>query len=244
MNRVAQSNKAGVTLPSGPPHIAMIDDDGGVRHSTGMLMETRAWLFTEFERATDFLEKGVPSHFNCLIIDIRIPGMSGIELFNALLTNAKKNHEYVPPALFLSGHGDIPMAVQLMHQGAVDFLEKPVNHRTLLDAIESTLQADRVRRETFLTQYELIEEIAKLTHREREVLTEIVSGYLSKQIAQRLHISTKTVEAHRLRICQKFNTRTSMELAAKLRDVPNSLWQLEKKGPGSLLARRGLLRAD
>ncbi|PRC94653.1 Response regulator [Solimicrobium silvestre] len=207
------------------PYIAIIDDDPGVRGSLGMLLETKNWTFAEFERAGDFLENAKPSDFNCMIIDIRIPDMSGLELFEELKRRAKNTNDYLSPALFLSGHGDIPMVVKALKQGAADFLEKPVDHRTLLDAIARALSADRSARTSHNSQAKLIQEISELTLREREVLTEIVGGYLSKQIADHLNISTKTVEAHRLRICQKFNIRTSMELAAKLRDVSPSLWK-------------------
>jgi two-component system response regulator DctR len=207
------------------PHIAIIDDDPGVRGSLGMLLETRNWTFAEFERAGDFLDGTEPSNFNCMVIDVRIPDMSGLELFEELKRRANSRHGYLPPALFLSGHGDIPMVVKALKQGASDFLEKPADHRTLLDAISRALAADHVARVAYGSQARLIREISELTLREREVLTEIVGGYLSKQIADHLNISSKTVEAHRLRICQKFNVRTSMELAAKLRDVPPSLWQ-------------------
>jgi len=210
---------------TGTPRIAIIDDDPGVRASLGMLLETRSWLYTEFERSADFLEGAQPADFNCMVIDIRIPDMSGLELFEELNRRARTRHHYLPPTLFLSAHGDIPMVVRALKQGAADFLEKPVDHRTLLDAIGRALTADRAGRNAHGAQARLLQEIAELTLREREVLTEIVGGYLSKQIADHLDISTKTVEAHRLRICQKFNVRTSMELAAKLRDVPPSLWQ-------------------
>jgi two-component system response regulator DctR len=216
-----------VNFIAGTPHIAIIDDDPGVRASLGMLLETRNWLFTEFERSADFLEGARPADFNCMVIDIRIPDMSGLELFEELNRRARTMHHYLPPALFLSAHGDIPMVVRALKQGAADFLEKPADHRTLLDAIGRALTADRTGRSAHGAQASLLQEIAELTLREREVLTEIVGGYLSKQIADHLDISTKTVEAHRLRICQKFNVRTSMELAAKLRDVPPSLWQKE-----------------
>ena len=117
------------------------------------------------------------------------------------------------------------MAVKALKQGACDFLEKPVTHRTLLDAIGRAIDIDATERPIYRSQEQLLNEIAALTAREREVLTEIVSGYLSKQIAGHLNISTKTVEAHRLRICQKFSTRTSMELAAKLRDISPEWWE-------------------
>ena len=214
-----------MNLITGTPHIAIIDDDPGVRSSLGMLLETRNWSFAEFERAGDFLEGAEPGDFNCMVIDIRIPDMSGLELFEELNRRARSRHGYLPPTLFLSAHGDIPMVVRALKQGAADFLEKPADHRTLLDAIGRALASDRVARSAHGSEAKLLQEIEDLTLREREVLTEIVGGYLSKQIADHLDISTKTVEAHRLRICQKFNVRTSMELAAKLRDVPPSLWQ-------------------
>jgi two-component system response regulator DctR len=213
------------SFPPDSPHIAIIDDDPGVRSSLGMLLETRSWNYTEFERANDFLDDARPGRFNCILIDIRIPGMSGLELFEELHRRARRSMDYLPPSLFLSGHGDIPIVVRALKQGAVDFLEKPADHRTLLDAITRAIATDKTARGVHDAQAQLIKEISELTLREREVLTEIVGGYLSKQIADHLDISTKTVEAHRLHICQKFNVRTSMELAAKLRDVPPSLWQ-------------------
>ncbi len=217
-------SKPSIAIPA-IPAIAIIDDDAGVRHSLGMLLETKSWAYTEFERSGDFLDKANPADFNCLLIDVRIPDMSGLELVDELQSRCRDDHGYLPPVLFLSGHGDIPMVVKALRQGASDFLEKPADHRTLIDAIQRALINDRTARTTHHAQRQLIREIAELTLREREVLTEIVGGYLSKQIAEHLNISTKTVEAHRLRICQKFNIRTSMELAAKLRDVSPSLWQ-------------------
>ena len=160
------------------------------------------------------------------MVDVRIPGMSGLELFDELNRRARTSQAYLPPVLFLTGHGDIPMVVQALKQGASDFLEKPADPRTLLDAIGRALTADRPARGAHESLVSLLREIAELTPREREVLTEMVAGYLSKQIADHLNISTKTVEAHRLRICHKFNVRTGMELAAKLREIPPSLWQM------------------
>ena len=214
-------------LPATPriPQVAVIDDDPSVRRSLVMLLDTRGWAAVEFERAVDFLDGSDASQFNCLVIDVRIPGMSGLELFDELTRRAKASQRYLPPALFLTGHGDIPMVVQALKQGASDFLEKPADPRTLLDAIGKALIADRSARGAHESLGSLLQEIAELTPREREVLTEMVAGYLSKQIADHLNISTKTVEAHRLRICHKFNVRTGMELAAKLREIPPSLWQ-------------------
>lgn len=219
----------------GPPRIAIIDNDPSVRRSIGILLGNQKWRCEEFERASDFQESTKPSDFNCLIVDVKILVKGGIELFDELVADAKKQHTYLPPVVFITGHGDIPMAVKLMHQGAIDFLEKPVDPGTLLNAISTAVESDCLARDRFIAQFDLTEEINRLTLREREVLSEIVGGYLSKQIAEHLNISTKTVEAHRLRICQKFNTRTSMELAAKLRDMPVSLWEADAGTPGNVI---------
>jgi len=206
------------------PCIAIIDDDPSVRRSLAMLLDTRGWRGEGFERAHDFLAVPDPQRFQCLVIDVRIPGMSGLELFDELTRRARARGHYLPPVLFLSGHGDIPMVVQALKQGAADFLEKPADPRTMVDAVGKALAADRAARGVHASREGLLREIAELTPREREVLTEMVAGLLSKQIADRLGISIKTVEAHRLRICHKFGVRTGMELAAKLRDVPVSAW--------------------
>ncbi|MBT9598107.1 MAG: response regulator transcription factor [Vitreoscilla sp.] len=205
--------------------IALIDDDPAVRCSLAMLLETRGWAALEFERAQDFLDNQHPERFHCLIVDVRIPGMSGLELFDLLSRQAQRELSYLPPVLFLTGHGDIPMVVQALKQGAADFLEKPADPRTLLDAVGRALATDREARRLHESRADLLSAIGELTRREREVLGEMISGYLSKQIADHLSISTKTVEAHRLRIYQKFNVHSNMELAARLREVPRAIWQ-------------------
>jgi len=208
-----------------PARVAIVDDDPAVRRSLAMLLDTRGWSAIEFERAAELLADGRAGEFNCLVIDVRIPDMSGLELFEELTRRSDGGRRYLPPVLFLTGHGDIPMTVQALKHGALDFLEKPADPRTVLDAVASALATDLAARATHHSRAGLLEEIAGLTPREREVLTEMVAGFLSKQIADHLNISTKTVEAHRLRICHKFNVRTGMELAAKLREIPPSLWE-------------------
>jgi two-component system response regulator DctR len=207
--------------------IGLVDDDPGVRRSLNMLLETRCWASQAFESASEFLAKADPSSFNCLIIDVRMPGQSGLELFEELNRRSEATQAYLPPVLFLSGHGDIPMVVHALKQGAVDFLEKPVDHRTLFDAIGKALKEDKIARGEHDSHGELLRAYDELTPREREVLHEMLGGYLNKQIADHLQISTKTVEAHRLKICHKFSVRTGMELAAKFRDIP--LRQLEER---------------
>ena len=151
------------TTPTSPVHIAIIDDDPGIRRSMGMLLETRNWNSSGFERAADFLEYARPDSFHCLIIDIRIPDMSGLELFEILKRRTRSSHSYLAPALFLSGHGDIPMVVKALKQGACDFLEKPVDARTLLDAIARAVASDSLARVQHQAQTQLITEIAGLT---------------------------------------------------------------------------------
>ncbi|MBY0574667.1 MAG: response regulator [Undibacterium sp.] len=218
------------TLPSpslfpSTPYIAIIDDDASVRSSLAMLFETQSWRFREFERAHDFLNGAIADDFNCLLVDVRIPNMSGIELFEELNRRSRSGGLYLPPVLFLSGHGDIPLVVRTLKQGAADFLEKPVDPRTLIDAINTAITNDRSARLNHEGDRKITKELSELTTREREVLAQILKGYLSKQIAAHLNISTKTVETHRLHICQKLNVHTSMELVAKLRDVSPKFWQ-------------------
>lgn len=206
--------------------VAIIDDDPSIRDSLQMLLETRHYASQKFERAHDFLTQTQASNFHCLLIDVRIPEMNGLELFDELLRRSRNENSYLPPVIFLSGHGDIPLVVRVLKQGAVDFLEKPADHRSLLDAIERAFDADQLARQRYASQATILKEIAELTQRERMVLIEVVAGYLGKQIADHLSISPKTVEAHRLHICQKLKVRTSMELAAKLREIPLRLWQI------------------
>src|SRR5438128_2521772 len=107
--------------------IAIVDDDPAVRRSLAMLLDTRGWSGVEYERAADLLAEGRAGAFNCLVIDVRIPGMSGLELFEELVRGSGGGRRYLPPTLFLTGHGDIPMVVEALKRGATDFLEKPAD---------------------------------------------------------------------------------------------------------------------
>lgn len=198
--------------------IAIIDDDRSVRSSLGMLLETHGWSSVEFERASDFLMLANPKDFHCIIIDFRMPGMSGVELLDEIQRRYVGNGYYVPPVIFLSGHGEVSVVVRTLKLGASDFLEKPVEPLILIDTVTKALKDDSIAREEHHKKTGISEKLSDLTAREREVLVEILKGYLSKQIAEHLNISTKTVETHRLHICQKFNVHTTMELASILRD--------------------------
>ncbi|KAF0814391.1 Response regulator protein TodT [Andreprevotia sp. IGB-42] len=194
--------------------IAIIDDDIAVRDSLAMLFETRHWPSLGFESAEDFLGAANPADFGCLVVDVRMTGMTGLELFAEL-----KTASYLPPVLFLTGHGDVPMAVAAIKDGAADFLEKPFDHRVLVSKVEQYLETDRIERGDWEVRQHLAERLSSLTPRERDVLRELLVGRLNKQIADVLDISIKTVEVHRARIYSKLRVRSGVELAALLRDV-------------------------
>ncbi|WP_028455944.1 response regulator transcription factor [Chitinilyticum litopenaei] len=200
--------------------IAVIDDDVAVCDSLDLLFETRNWPVKTFASAEAFLEEGNPGSYACLIVDVRMAGMSGLELFGRL----KEDYAYVPPLIFLTGHGDVPMAVSAVKDGAADFLEKPCDHHQLLAKVEVCLERDREARMSRTHQDSVMSRLEELTPRERQVLREILAGKLNKQVADRLDISIKTVEVHRARIFTKMRVHSAMELAAMLKDIPLESW--------------------
>ena len=206
--------------------IALIDDDPSVRRSLAMLLDTRGWASVEFERAQDFLDDPQPERFGCLVLDVRIPAISGLELFDTLTRRAQRTLAYLPPVLFLTGHGDIPMVVQALKQGAADFLEKPADPRTLVDAVGRALASDREARRVHEGRAGLVASINELTPREREVMALVVSGLLNKQVGGELGISEITVKAHRGQVMRKMKAESLPDLvtmAARLglRSVPH-----------------------
>ncbi|GAA5784948.1 DNA-binding response regulator [Chitiniphilus shinanonensis] len=195
--------------------IAIIDDDVAVRDALTLLFETRDWHSATFDSAEDFLARAGVADYGCLIVDVRMTGASGLELFDRL-----KSQPYVPPVIFLTGHGDVPMAVAAVKEGATDFLEKPFDHRQLVAKVDAALQQDAAHRGNWEVRQSLNARLSELTPREREVLRELLAGRLNKQIADVLDISIKTVEVHRARIYTKLRVRSAVELAALLKDVP------------------------
>nr|WP_314899372.1 response regulator [uncultured Deefgea sp.] len=199
--------------------VAVIDDDEAVRDSLGLLLETHDCPVLTYASAEAFLDEGDVSRFACLIVDVRMDGMSGLELFAEL-----REGSYLPPVIFLTGHGDVPMAVNALKDGASDFMEKPCDQDQLLARVQACLAEDLQRRGSAKHQEKVVELLADLTPREREVLQEILLGKLNKQIANRLDISTKTVEVHRARIFTKMRVHSAMELAAMLKEIPVGEW--------------------
>ena len=187
--------------------VYVVDDDEAVRDSLQWLLEGKDYRVRCFESAESFLSRFDPREVACLIADIRMEGMSGMELQDRLI----KRHSPLP-IVFITGHGDVPMAVTTMKKGALDFIQKPFNEEHLLPLVERML--DKARESFALQQETATREalIAKLTTRETQVLERIVAGRLNKQIADDLGISIKTVEAHRANIMEKLNAATVADL--------------------------------
>ncbi|WP_348943932.1 response regulator [Chitinibacter sp. FCG-7] len=194
-------------------HIAIVDDDDAIRDALSWLFSTRNHSAQLFASAEELLANYNPDAFGCLILDVRMPGMGGMELFSKLQERA-----YTPPVVFLTGHGDVPMAVAALKQGAADFIEKPFSDNDIVDLVEGCLSMDQMNRSEWENRTAVGERLACLTPRETEVMKLILTGRLNKQIADDLSISMKTVEVHRARILEKMQVKTAMELAARLRD--------------------------
>ncbi|WP_157314308.1 response regulator transcription factor [Chitinibacter sp. GC72] len=194
-------------------HIAIVDDDDAIRDALSWLFSTRNHSVQLFASAEELLANYNPDAFGCLILDVRMPGMGGMELFSKLQERA-----YTPPVVFLTGHGDVPMAVAALKQGAADFIEKPFSDNDIVDLVEGCLSMDQMNRSEWENRTAVGERLACLTPRETEVMKLILTGRLNKQIADDLSISMKTVEVHRARILEKMQVKTAMELAARLRD--------------------------
>lgn len=187
--------------------IYIVDDDEAVRDSLRWLLEANGYRVKSFSGAEEFLQAYDPDQVGVLIVDVRMPGMSGLELQEILIAR-----DAPLPIVFITGHGDVPMAVSTMKKGAVDFLEKPFNEaelrdivaRMLVDANERVTQARAKRNQQAV--------LSRLTAREQQVLERIVAGRLNKQIAGDLNISIKTVEAHRANIMEKLEVTTVADL--------------------------------
>ena len=187
--------------------VYVVDDDEAVRDSLQWLLEGKDYRVRCFESAEVFLERYDPKEVACLIVDVRMEGMSGLDLQNRLV----ENHSPLP-VVFITGHGDVPMAVDTMKKGAMDFIQKPFDEVKLVTLVERML--DHARQSFSVHQQAVNRDalLSKLTMRETQVLERIVAGRLNKQIADDLGISIKTVEAHRAHIMEKLNANTVADL--------------------------------
>ena len=199
--------------------ILVIDDDPDVRASVGRLLRSLGLEVRLFGSIADFLGSDPPDGPTCLVLDVRLPGQSGLDLQREL---AAANREL--PIIFVTGHADIPMSVQAMKGGAIEFLTKPFRDQDLLDAIQLGLSRDRARRDNEKSLADLRERFASLSPREREIMIQVARGRLSKQIAFDIGITEATVKVHRSRAMQKMKAGSLPELgrmAEKLKLVPD-----------------------
>ena len=189
------------------PIVYVVDDDAAICRALARLFRTVGLTAETFPSAKAFLEHEVPLRPTCLILDIRLPGPSGLDLQEAL---ARAGRDV--PIIFITGHGDVPTSVRAMKGGAVDFLQKPFNDQDLLDCVHRALSGSRASLAERMKQAELQDRLDMLTPRERQVLLQVVTGKLNKQIAGDLGIAEKTIKVHRGRVMQKMRADSVADL--------------------------------
>jgi FixJ family two-component response regulator len=207
-------------MPEENPTVLVVDDDPQMRDSIGQLLRSLGKDAQLFASVSDFLKSDKPDGPSCLVLDVRLPGRSGLEFQRDL---AAANRDL--PIIFITGHGDIPMTVQAMKGGAIEFLTKPFRDQDLLDAIEVGLARDRARRASEKGLATLRERFEGLSPREREIMVHVTQGRLCKQIAGDIGLAEGTVKVHRSRLMRKMKTRSLPELsrmADKLKLAPES----------------------
>ncbi len=195
------------TQSSQTPTVFIVDDDAAIRFAMQALMDSVNLKHEIFESGDDFLEKVTEQRPGCLVLDIRMPGLGGLELQEELIKRGN-----TLPIIFITGHGDVPMAVEAMQKGAVDFIQKPFRDQELLDRIREALATDEERREEQQQHAEVNERLGRLTNREREVFDLVVTGKPNKVIAYELGVSQRTVEIHRARVMEKMQARSLADL--------------------------------
>jgi two-component system response regulator DctR len=189
----------------------LVDDDEAIRDSLAWLLRSRGIQTRTWPSAEAFLSDYQTDMSGCLILDLRMVGMTGEELYDRLLARG-----CAMPVIFLTGHGDVPLAVKALKRGAFDFIEKPFNDNELADRVFEALRFEESRRWRDADRARIEERLASLTEREREVMAAILAGKLNKVIADDLQIAMRTVEVHRARIFEKMGVRSAVELAQQL----------------------------
>jgi len=193
------------------PRAHIVDDDEAIRDALGLLFQSRGVATASWPSAEAFLSDYDDGMRGCLVLDVRMAEMSGLELFDRLLALG-----CAMPVIFLTGHGDVPLAVAAVKRGAFDFIEKPFNDNDLANRVIEALTIDAAALQARATQASLASRLATLTVREREVMELILGGKLNKVIADQLNIAIRTVEVHRARIFEKMGVRSAVELAGLL----------------------------
>jgi FixJ family two-component response regulator len=195
-------------MPNPQPVVLIIDDDSEFRDSVARLLRTVGHDSRQFSSVADFFKAALPDGPTCLVLDVRLPGLSGLDLQRELATANR-----LLPIVFITAHGDIPMTVQAMKGGAIEFLTKPFRDQELLDAIETGLARDRARRENEKALGTLRQRFDTLSSREREVMFQATAGRLNKQIAHEMGIAISTVKVHRTNLMRKMKARSLPELS-------------------------------
>jgi len=203
--------------------VYIVDDDASVREGMAWLLRTRRLLSASFDSAERFLSEldaqhitGLPSQAGCILLDVRMPGMSGLALFELLL---ERGIAQTWPVIFLTGHADVPTAVDSVKRGAFDFCEKPFSDNALVDRIEQALTLSRQRLGERNARQRIEQRLGELTERERDVMRLVVEGLPNKLIADQLDISVRTVEVHRARVFDKMEVKSAVELANLMREA-------------------------
>jgi FixJ family two-component response regulator len=197
------------------PTVFVVDDDPSIRESLSLLFSSVGYGVKAFASAKEFLEsENSTQGSTCLVLDVQMPGLSGLDLQKELTSR-----NYAIPIIFITGHGDIPMSVQAMKKGAVDFLSKPFDDSQLLDAVKVALLKDSQARADLNEQKHIMQRLDSLTTRENEILTYLITGMLNKQIAYELKISERTVKAHRKQVFDKMGVNSMAELVRQTEKV-------------------------
>ncbi len=187
--------------------VHIVDDDKPVRRSLKLLINSEGFNAREYDDGADFLERYTPAKPECLLLDLRMPGINGLDLQREM-----KARGLNVATVFLSGHGDIAMAVRAMREGALDFIEKPFKNAQLLERVRVCIGEDAEREQARINRQEAAARLATLTAREREVVDRLVEGKINKVIGAELGISTRTVESHRARVMKKLETRSLSDI--------------------------------
>ena len=202
------------------PTVYVVDDDDGMRRALDALLSTVGYKTAVFSRPSEFLANYTPAAPGCLVLDIRMPEMSGLEVQQQL--NRKGS---MLPVIFITGHGDVPMAVQAMKEGAFEFIQKPFRDQDLLDRINHALKQDAENRSTVARRADIQHRLESLTPRERQVMDFVVDGAANKVIAIDLALSERTVEIHRAKVMEKMGARSVahlVKLHLTLTDTPST----------------------
>ena len=202
------------------PTVFLVDDDHAVRDALELLLDAASFKTASFENARAFLDAYTHNQAGCLVLDIRMPDMSGMELQDALAAKG-----ITLPIIFLTGHGNVPMSARAFRSGAIDFMEKPFDESALLERIREAIQLDLSNRETITRRNNARARLTTLTQREQQVMLLVVAGKVNKEIATELDLSHRTVEIHRGRVMEKTGARSLTRLIELA--VASGLYQLD-----------------